>query len=259
MAFTLAETLIVMGVIGIVAALTIPNLNSSTKNKDTVTRLKKVYAELNEAQDRAIAIYGPIEDWFKNDNCLELDGFGLGNIACKQRYLDRITESMKIRKYCRNSTEDCMMNKYGEWLYGGKQYTTILNGYPSVILNNGTSIYVDVFSYPECTGDEEDYKNECGYVVVDVDGPKKGNYVWGKDLFSFIITKNGIKARGSESNWNESTLKSRCFYQGDYCAEWVLKNGNMDYINTNHTSETNAGICNNNSSVQLSTTVASCK
>ena len=32
LAFTLAETLIVMGVIGVVAALTLPNLNSSTNN-----------------------------------------------------------------------------------------------------------------------------------------------------------------------------------------------------------------------------------
>ena len=67
---------------------------------------------------------------------------GLGNIACKQRYLDIITESMKIRKYCRNRTEDCMMNKYGEWLYGGKQSTTNLNGYPSVII-------IRVFNYQQ--------------------------------------------------------------------------------------------------------------
>lgn len=40
-AFTLAETLIVMGIIGVVAALTIPNLNSSTADKEKVAKLKK--------------------------------------------------------------------------------------------------------------------------------------------------------------------------------------------------------------------------
>ena len=40
-AFTLAETLIVMGIIGIVSALTLPNLNSSTGDKENVARVKK--------------------------------------------------------------------------------------------------------------------------------------------------------------------------------------------------------------------------
>lgn len=40
-AFTLAETLIVMGIIGVVAALTLPNLNSSTGDKEKVVKVKK--------------------------------------------------------------------------------------------------------------------------------------------------------------------------------------------------------------------------
>ena len=209
LAFTLAETLVVMGIIGVVAALTIPNLSKNTGNAEKVAKLKKVYAELNEAQERAIAIYGPINNWFVKDNCRYGNGFDTGNMECKQRYMDRISEFMKIRKYCRNRTENCMMSKYGEWLYGGKQSNSDLNGYPSAILNGDVSMYVDVFSYPQCTGNEEEYKDECGYIVIDSDGPNKGKNVWGRDLFSFIITTNGIKARGSEANWNDSTIKSR--------------------------------------------------
>ena len=41
-AFTLAETLIVMGIIGFVAALTIPNLNSSTADKVQFAKVKKI-------------------------------------------------------------------------------------------------------------------------------------------------------------------------------------------------------------------------
>ena len=43
LAFTLAETLIVMGIIGIVSALTLPNLNSSTGEKEKVAKVKKIY------------------------------------------------------------------------------------------------------------------------------------------------------------------------------------------------------------------------
>ena len=39
LAFTLAETLIVMGIIGVVAALTIPNMNKNTNNTENVVKL----------------------------------------------------------------------------------------------------------------------------------------------------------------------------------------------------------------------------
>ena len=66
-AFTLAETLIVMGIIGVVAALTLPNLNSSTGDKEKVAKVKKIYQNLNDAFGRAQAVYGPYNEWFVND------------------------------------------------------------------------------------------------------------------------------------------------------------------------------------------------
>lgn len=50
-AFTLAETLIVMGIIGVVAALTIPNLNSSTADKEKVAKVMKAYSDISDAKD----------------------------------------------------------------------------------------------------------------------------------------------------------------------------------------------------------------
>ena len=67
-AFTLAETLIVMGIIGVVAALTIPNLNSSTADKEKVAKLQKIYSNLNDAVGRATAVYGPMEGWWTGTN-----------------------------------------------------------------------------------------------------------------------------------------------------------------------------------------------
>lgn len=62
-AFTLAETLIVMGIIGIVSALTLPNLNSSTGEKEKVAKVKKLYQNLTDAYGRMEAIYGPVNEW----------------------------------------------------------------------------------------------------------------------------------------------------------------------------------------------------
>ncbi len=41
-AFTLAEVLITLGIIGVVAAMTLPSLVGNYKKKVTVTRLKKI-------------------------------------------------------------------------------------------------------------------------------------------------------------------------------------------------------------------------
>lgn len=48
-AFTLAEVLITLGIIGVVAAMTIPTLMNSTNSKETVTSLKKVFSTLSNA------------------------------------------------------------------------------------------------------------------------------------------------------------------------------------------------------------------
>lgn len=47
-AFTLAEVLITIGIIGIVSALTIPNLLVNIRNRDLQVQLKKTYSEWNQ-------------------------------------------------------------------------------------------------------------------------------------------------------------------------------------------------------------------
>ena len=47
-AFTLAEVLITLGIIGVVAAITIPGLITKYQKLVTVVKLKKVYSQLNQ-------------------------------------------------------------------------------------------------------------------------------------------------------------------------------------------------------------------
>ena len=47
-AFTLAEVLITLGIIGIVAAMTLPTLIGKYQKKQTVTQLKKSYTEISQ-------------------------------------------------------------------------------------------------------------------------------------------------------------------------------------------------------------------
>ena len=62
-AFTLAEVLITLGIIGVVAALTIPTLIQDSQSRATVTGLKKAYATLQNAFDRAVDENGTPDTW----------------------------------------------------------------------------------------------------------------------------------------------------------------------------------------------------
>jgi prepilin-type N-terminal cleavage/methylation domain-containing protein len=62
-AFTLAETLITIGIIGIVAALTIPNLIVNYQKRQTVIQLRKVYTDLINAVKLSEVDNGPMEGW----------------------------------------------------------------------------------------------------------------------------------------------------------------------------------------------------
>src|SRR5574344_1279612 len=55
LAFTLAEVLIVLGIIGIVAALTIPTLMANVQKQQYVTALKKFYSTQSEGFARMLA------------------------------------------------------------------------------------------------------------------------------------------------------------------------------------------------------------
>lgn len=62
-AFTLAEVLITLVIIGIVAALTIPTLISNYQERQTVTKLIKSFSVINNAYALAKIEYGDITSW----------------------------------------------------------------------------------------------------------------------------------------------------------------------------------------------------
>ena len=62
-AFTLAEVLITLGIIGVVAALTIPTLMANHRKQVVETRLAKFYSTMNQAIKMAEVDYGDVRQW----------------------------------------------------------------------------------------------------------------------------------------------------------------------------------------------------
>ena len=92
LAFTLAETLVVMEIIGVVAALTIPNLNQSTGDREKVAKVKKIYANLNDAFGRATAVYGPVYEWIQSEDAQEM------SIKYAERFIDFFSKYQRTVK-----------------------------------------------------------------------------------------------------------------------------------------------------------------
>lgn len=236
-AFTLAETLIVMGIIGVVAALTIPNLNSSTANKEKVAKVKKIYQNLDDALGRAHSVYGSQDEWCS----------GKTDADCKKIFYERITDFMKVQKTCAPSATGCFTRSQGSALHSGSVTDNFLSYY-QFILPDGAS--VSAYSYT--SGCSDDY---CSTFYVDIDGPSKGSFKWGKDLFAFV----GTKKDGLNPYWSLSATElAKCFTFGNTCSAWIMQTDNMDYLDAD-----TSGKCKNNTSKTLNIfanpAVTSCK
>jgi len=223
-AFTLAETLIVIGIIGVVAALTLPSLNHATGDKETITRVKKAYSTLTEAVDRMEATYGPTNEWWDKD----CDSY----VDVINKFGERITEFMKVTKNCKQGG-GCWINP------SNNSYSFIIGDGSSVrIYNRGLAPWIDIY--------------------VDVDGPNKGKTQGGRDVFLFAIYMSDSEYKGVVPISNTSSLTeemgSNIFSNENYrqnviteiSADWILKYENMDYLKTDSSMK-----CNDNPSIIL--------
>ncbi|MBR2526099.1 type II secretion system protein [bacterium] len=214
LAFTLAETLIVIGVIGIVSALTLPNLNSSTGDKERVAKVKKIYQNLNDAFSRAQAVYGSHSEWFVND----------GNDASKiaKRTGERITEFMKTSKTCGISTNQGCFT-------GGIDNDAEIYKF---ITADGMSIAI--------RPDSTEYQHQ---IRIDIDGPTKGSLTSGLDYFMFNIENNNIVPKYYNDSFND--LVNHSYNGGLGAATWIIRYDNADYLQFTN----NTGTCKNGNTV----------
>ena len=93
-AFTLAETLIVIGIIGVVAALTIPTLMQKTNERETISKVKKNVKIFSDALEMAILEHGTLDKW----------GLVFDNLDSATLIVERLKPHLKIQKICETSS-----------------------------------------------------------------------------------------------------------------------------------------------------------
>ncbi|MCI1273075.1 MAG: type II secretion system GspH family protein [Clostridiaceae bacterium] len=171
-AFTLAEVLITLGIIGTVAAITMPTLIGSYQKEVYATSLHKAYNEINQAFIRLMS-----------DRQVEtLTEAGLNS----QANVDTFAETyFKYTQKCTTTKAPCFADTY-TFIDGGSA-TSIIADSTSYVLPSGASIRVLY---------RRDNPNKVINLYIDVNGDKKPNML-GRDAF-FI----GIYNDGAIDDWD---------------------------------------------------------
>ncbi len=210
-AFTLAEVLITLGIIGVVASLTMPSLIANHQAKATATKLKKAYSVLSQAFAGAIDEYGSIKNWAE---------YGDGR-AYRDKMMENLAHYLNISKKCTaaEASSGCLAFESGaiKTLSG-----ELWNLGPQTIaqLNDGTVFLI----YTDASGS--------GWVMVGTNGVKTKQL--GVDAFLFRFNGDklvpfGATAAGHHESFEE-TCKDKAAQSGFGCAAWVLYNENLDYL-----------------------------
>ena len=208
-AFTLAEVLITLGIIGVVAALTMPSVIGHYKKQETLSRLKKAYTTINQALKLSEAQNGEYEYWDT--------GFSFKPKDYIEKYW---LPYFNVLKVC-NTYQECNYKSIYPWLnMNGNQFTLTFshsNLRVPFITSDGILYSISTMGGAEPTEDNRIY--------IDING-SRGPNTFGKDFFVFQRVKGkGILPNCYNNNTND--IKSSCSKSGTgiCCAQWIIMNG----------------------------------
>lgn len=215
-AFTLAEVLITLGIIGVVAAMTIPTLMAKIQENTYKSQYKKIFSELNQALRL-----------LEEDDSSPL-------LLCKSMddkcFRDQFVKKIKISHIC----DDAIPNKCqktSKFLNNTEKLkTTNVNGkWPAFMALRGYSVKFR-YHYNNCVTYEElenvDFGNlsTCGWVQVDVNGLSGPNTV-GKDIFYLSLLQNGFVPRFYTDNHVNDCKKGT----GVSCSSLYINGGGIKF------------------------------
>ena len=175
--FTLAEVLITLGIIGVVAAMTIPNLINAHKAARYRSQFLKSYSTIQQAlrlmsnDDLSL----DFKDYKPNKFYITFKNYFKGAVDCgNSDTADMISKKIHNCWYWRNSNDYVSYSKKNmrtDWLDDGQ-----------IALPDGTNIYI-----------ENLYES---FISVDINGFVNPPNRWGVDLFTFQLVNGELRAVG---------------------------------------------------------------
>ena len=223
--FTLAEVLITLGIIGVVSAMTIPNLISKYQERATVTKVKQAYSILSQAYRLAIAKNGPIYHWD-----LEVDG--MYDAQSHINLANYLKPFLRLNHDCTGKEVHYVYKHCNAQDYAYAEP----DNYAVFVLSNGMVVFTRIYSPNGLSGYLKNKKIFGTLSILDSGKDIQS----GKNYFSFYITENGIVPFGvpeaehsfaKACNPNiEVPYPAYSYNTNMYgCTAWVIQKENMDY------------------------------
>lgn len=223
--FTLAEVLIVLGIIGIIAALTIPAILNQTQKREIVVAFKTGYSDLSNAINQ-----------IKTDNGGEIIG-GIGSNS--GGFITILQNYIKFSKICHNNsyTEGCTdytgLNANNIKMLNGDNFwwPAAFTG-AGAITSNGMVI-VPTGHSANCTNPGLDI-GFCDYLSIDVNGSKPPN-IFGRDILRLYVTTIGLVPAGTHGDRattdpaNFGCKEAGGLPDGEGCAARILREDAINY------------------------------
>ena len=219
--FTLAEVLITLAVIGIVAALTIPALISNYQKKVTVSKLQEAYGIFANAVKMAEVEHGDVSTWTFSEFATRAEG--------NQYFFDNFLKPyIKVQEVCNPSSIACWKTSIS--LSGKSGYLVPSSDQFSFTINNGMTAYFWI-THPLSNIQ----------IWVNING-KNNKAVLGKDIFGFrlVIDKelsglpyNGFFILGEDLD-TDTLINDEQYgcsknidtiYSGRYCGALIKRDG----------------------------------
>ena len=232
--FTLAEVLITLGIIGVVAALTLPSLIANYRKQQYVNSLKAGYSILNNGFRTMMAdeCVDDIEDT-ELFSVIKSVGSDTDTVASEQaaakvlsKYFQKARLISRADLINKSSCKDLVGKGPRFWNLGDKTQCSGNYNMQYALPNGMTlSIYLEETCMKSSLSDAEivaaggKMTKYCGQIDLDINGEREPNQ-WGRDGYRFFITQSGsvVPDYGKDhSIWNGK----------------VDKEQQKNYINTN--------------------------
>lgn len=227
--FTLAEILITLGIIGVVAAMTIPILINKINEIQTVSKVKKFYSTMSQAIKLAVEESGEdVLTWAEQASKFSGGSYWQGASYESGKILwSKLAPYLKVANVCTKSESAgsspiCGENPYK--VYSFSDSSRIVGRYAAdygirIIMNDGSSFFLRTNG--NCSTTSNDV---CGAFWYDTNGFSKKPNVYGKDVFIFaILSDNRLRPDDGNSCTKRNT--------GASCSQHIIKYGNMKYPN----------------------------
>ena len=199
--FTLAEVLITLGIVGVVASMTLPTLNNNVQKQTYEAGAKKAYNIISNAVGMYMVDQG-VDDLtetplYNNQEGLRafVNKYFRVSIDCGNRYYNSNGASCFAKEfYSMDRSKSANLSAYQ-----CMQVVTVADGM-SMCFDSGT--IEDSAAGEDTNGDGVVDENDTVHsafeddgtpliVEVDINGPNGPN-VTGRDIFSYVVSRNGL-------------------------------------------------------------------